>query len=159
KEQLSDEEFASIIQVAQYPPSMARRTPDWMTPLSPSRAQIPKQILELMEEIYLALQSGSRRLVAMGIRTALEQVMRAKVGDHRRFSSFLDAFQAEHYISIRQRNNLEAIINAGHASAHRGWQPSDPEISTLLDITEGIVETVFIHEWRAAQLDKKVPRS
>src|SRR5438034_8788980 len=67
--------------VAQYPPAMARRTPVWVSSIASSHRKIPKPLANLMKEVYQALQNGSRRLVAMGIRSALDQVLTDKVRD------------------------------------------------------------------------------
>jgi hypothetical protein len=93
----------------------------------------------------------------MGIRAALENVMKEKVGD-RPFKVLVDEFQKAGYLSIRQALNLGSIIEAGHAAIHRGWEPTDEDIHTLLDITESIIQTVYLHEDRARELDKRVPR-
>jgi Domain of unknown function (DUF4145) len=90
----------------------------------------------------------------MGIRTALEMIMRDKVGECKTFTHSIDKFQAAGYFSVRDRNVLEAIIEAGHASAHRGWNPTIGGMDTLLDITESVVQTVYFHATRASELEK-----
>ena len=76
----------------------------------------------------------------MGIRAALENVMVNKVDDTGIFNTNMDAFQAAGYLSVRQKFNLETILEAGHATIHRGWVPTDDDIITLLDISESIIE-------------------
>jgi hypothetical protein len=154
--------------VTYYPPRIARRTPDWADVLlelmvddhsGPSfNPSVPFSIVGLMQEVYIALQNDSRRLVTMGIRSALESVMIDKVGDRGGFSANLDALVKDGYLSTRQAGSVEAILEAGHAAMHRGWQPTDVEVATLLDITESVIEVVYLHERRAAALEGTVPR-
>ena len=128
-----------------------------MAPLSVTRNQIPKPVAELMEEVYKALQSDSPRLAAMGIRASLELVMTTTIGDRGSFRENLDAFQQAGYLSLRQVHVVQAILEPGHASIHRGWTPTSDDISTLMDITESVIESTFLHEYRAKNLEGKIP--
>lgn len=61
------------VTVVYYPPAMARRMPDWakvslVTLGLLEGPTVPDSIRSLMEEVYVAVQNGSRRLAAMGIR-------------------------------------------------------------------------------------------
>jgi hypothetical protein len=110
-----------------------------------------------LKEIYVALQNNSPRLAAMGIRALLEHVMISKVGDQGTFVKHVEAFVGAGYLPAKQAESLSAILDAGHATIHRGWQPSDADINTLLDITESILATVYIHTGQVEALRKKVP--
>ena len=94
----------------------------------------------------------------MGIRAVLEAVMRDRVGDHGNFKAMVDEFQKAGYLSLRQAGSLDSILEAGHASIHRGWESTEQDITTLLDITEAVIETTYLHERRAQDLDSRVPR-
>jgi hypothetical protein len=118
---------------------------------------IPAPIMSLITEIYTAVEHKLYTLSAMGIRATLENVMKEKVGD-RSFKVLVNEFQKAGYLSTRQALSLDVIIEAGHAAIHRGWQPNDEDISTLLNLTETLIETVYLHEKRARNLDKRVPR-
>jgi hypothetical protein len=121
------------------------------------KAGIPTPIMSLMTEIYIAVEQRLYTLAAMGIRATLENVMKEKVGD-RPFKVLVNEFQKAGYLSTRQALSLDVIIEAGHAAIHRGWQPNEEDVSTLLNITESMIETVYLHEDRARNLDKRVPR-
>jgi hypothetical protein len=60
-------------------------------------------------------------------------------------------------LSVRQTLNLNILIEAGHAAVHRQWAPSPCEIATLLDITNSIIETAYLHEKRVRDLERNVP--
>lgn len=139
-----------------YPPTIARHLPSWIA-RSPGSPEIPLPIRLLIEEVYRAAQNDLRRLAAMGIRAVLENVMKEKVGD-RTFKELIDEFQKAGYVSTRQAGTLDSILEAGHAAIHRDWEPTEEDINALLDITESIVETAYIHESHAQNLDKKVPK-
>ncbi len=150
-------------EVTYYPPRIARRAPCWIPKLASGELisgdeLVPRPIGGLMLEIYTAVQSDLRRLVAMGVRAVLESVMVERVSDQRSFKANLDAFVKAGYLSVRQQGHLEAILEAGHAAMHRVWEPTADHINILLDITESIIETVYLHERGAAALDRAVPR-
>ena len=93
----------------------------------------------------------------MGVRALLDIVMKSKVGDHN-FKELVIEFQKAGYLSIRQSETLNTILEAGHAATHRAWEPTDQDVMTLLDITEAVIETTYLHEPRARVLDQRVPR-
>ena len=67
--------------------------------MAPSTRKLPKELAALMKEIYQALQNGSRRLVAMGIRSALDQVLTNITFVEQRGLSV-------EYAMVRQQNGL-----------------------------------------------------
>ncbi|VAW71385.1 hypothetical protein MNBD_GAMMA10-94, partial [hydrothermal vent metagenome] len=48
-------------------------------------------------------------------------------------------------------------LEAGHAAIHRTFRPNNKDIITLLDITEHIIESVYLHESKIKKLKKRVP--
>ncbi|MBV9587257.1 MAG: DUF4145 domain-containing protein [Alphaproteobacteria bacterium] len=152
------DDWTDFLEIVAYPPRSARRKPQWMGRYSAEDRFIPDPVKELMKEIYIGLQNGSRRLVTMGTRAVLESIMVHKTGDHGKFNLNLDEFQKAGYLSVRQRNTVEAILEAGHATIHRGWAPSDDDVSALLDITESVIEATYLHEPRAKNIERGVPR-
>ena len=119
---------------------------------------VPVSIYTLMEQIYSVLQHDAYWLAAMGIRGTLDLMMIEKIGDVGRFEEKVDAFQKAGYLSERQAHILDIIIDAGSAAVHRKWAPSPCEIATLLDITNSIIETAYLHEKRARDLERNVPK-
>jgi len=119
--------------------------------------RIPASITALMTEIDTAVQNKLYKLAAMGIRATLENIMKEKIGDHK-FVVLVAEFQKKGYITIRQAESLNSIIEAGHAVIHRGWQPNDEDISLLIDVTETLIKTVYLHEDRARELKERVPK-
>jgi hypothetical protein len=110
--------------------------------------------MSLMTEIYIAVDHQLHTLAAMGIRAILENVMKEKVGD-RPFKALINEFQKDDYLSKRQAQHLDVIIEAEHAAIHRGWKPNDEDISILMNITETIIETVYILPIRLKQVGRR----
>jgi hypothetical protein len=119
---------------------------------------VPVRIVTLMREIYTAVQNGLTRLAAMGIRATLESVMIDKVGDKGSFVKNMDAFQEANYLSVRQRGHLDVMLDAGHAAIHREWVPTGNDVKVLLDITESIIQAVYLHDQPTNALSRKIPR-
>lgn len=155
--------------VIQYPPVISRRMPNWAAPTRAEHGvvpvdkslvipEVPTALCKLMREVYTAVQNDSRNLAAMGIRAAIEFVLIDKIGDNMSFKANLDAFQNAGYLSSRQRGHLDVVLDAGNATIHRGWTPTDSNIIVLLDITESIIEVSYLHDKLTDSLSRKIPQ-
>jgi hypothetical protein len=142
--------------ITYFPPSIFRPKPAWLNILWFQQAE-GLVVQELLSEVYSALQNNQPRLAAMGVRATLEQIMVSRVGDQRSFAKNLAEFEAKGFVSPVQRERLEAILEAGHASIHRSYKPSQADLVTLVDLTEHIVESVYLHESAVALLKNRVP--
>ncbi|WP_083608101.1 DUF4145 domain-containing protein [Teredinibacter haidensis] len=140
-----------------FPPSMFRKRPDWFDDLFFEVPSEEEFVESLLNEIYVAVQNNLPNLALMGVRSLLEKVMIAKVGDKGTFSKNLNAFASEGYVSGRQKENLDAILEAGHAAIHRKYKPRKGEVVTVLDITEHIIEFVYLHSSKVSVLKNRVP--
>lgn len=144
-------------QTKYFPSPIPRKKPRWVE--NSWLADKDQSLLgELMEEIYQAVSGGQYRLAAMGIRSLLEQLMIATVGDLRTFDLKMDAFQQGGFISSIQRGAMKETLEMGHAVTHRGFAPSEKELSKALDIVEGICAAIFEHKDAGTELSKLVPR-
>jgi hypothetical protein len=147
-----------------YPPPISRKQPSWAQQwLSAVQADDStmgakhRYLGGLYQEIYEALIGGQTRLAVMGIRAFLEQLMISKVGDNKSFENNLNAFYRNGYISLVQRDQMDAILDAGHAVIHRFHKPNEQELSTALDIAEGIFAAINIHGDAALKVADRVP--
>lgn len=140
-----------------FPPSMFRRSPEWFSELWLELSSEDEFVEPLLKEIYVALQHNLPSLAAMGVRSLLEKIMISKANDHGSFVKNLAEFERLGYVSRIQRERLEAILEAGHAAIHRTFKPSKKDVITLVDLTEHIVETVYLHEKKVAALKQRVP--
>jgi hypothetical protein len=70
----TDQWGTPITRTRYYPPATFRQQPRWLPELNRAIGGADRSVLDLFEEIYIAMQNDSLRLAAMGIR-ALEHVM------------------------------------------------------------------------------------
>jgi hypothetical protein len=112
---------------------------------------------DLFYETYMAKERRLYRLAVMGLRSVLEQLMIAKVGDKGSFNKNLDAFSAAGYISVPQHDQLSTILQTGHAVTHRGYRPTEDDLSSALEVVEGVIESIYVNDYRIRELDEKIP--
>lgn len=153
----TDEQGRPNITTVLYPPESYRPEPRWLKDLFWSVPIDNNFIGDFIKEIYIALRNQSLRLAVMGIRALLEQIMIDKIGDQGTFKGNLNAFEAKGFVSRSQRTVLEPVIEAGHATMHRAFKPTTADVGRLIDITESIIESIYINEHRASELSKSVP--
>lgn len=147
-----------VIHTNYYPPAASRREPRWLNSIDDGFNENEQcYIASLLREIYSALHNDARRLAAMGTRALIEQMMIHKVGDQGSFVKNLGKFQSEGFISMKQKEILETILDAGHAAIHRAFHPSREDLETLIDITESLVEVVYAHSDKTKALKSRVP--
>lgn len=141
-----------------YPPAISRPEPKWLSELDTILDDEKEFIHDLMKEIYSGLHNNSRRLATMGIRALIEHIMIKKAGDQGSFSKNLESFAAQGFISLSQEDILNTVLEAGHATIHRSYSPTTEDLHTCMDITESIVESVYIHPEKANKLKEKIPK-
>lgn len=146
----STKDAAGVETEAYYPPPVSRRAPLW-------RWHLPNGMRELLNEIYVALYSDSRRLALMGARTLVDMLLLEEVGDVGTFDAKLKALRDKGVISDRNREVLLAALEAGSAAAHRGYKPSREEIEAVLDIVENVLQATHHLSRVAEELRKKIP--
>lgn len=146
----------AIPTIRYYPPAISRSEPNWMYDLL--KIEGLDYIHELLREIYVGLQNGLTRLATMGIRALLETIMIQKVGDNGRFDQNLNKFQLEGYVSKNEKNIIDSILEAGHASIHRSYSPKEEDLITCMDIAETLIESIYIHPIRAGELNENIPK-
>lgn len=140
-----------------FPAAIFRRNPAWFNELWHELSSEDEFVEQLLKEIYVALQHNLPSLAAMGVRSLLEKIMVSKTGDQGSFIQNIAEFERLGYVSRIQRERLEAILEAGHAAIHRTFKPRKNDVITLVDLTEHIVETVYLHESKVTDLKKRVP--
>jgi hypothetical protein len=134
-----------------FPPRVSRRKPDWA-----NRHDLPSEYLGLLEETYTALHADSRRLAMMGARALIDAVIRRNTGEQPNFKSGLGALEEKNLISEQDRGIIEAAIDVGHASAHRGHKPTYEDVSVVIDIVERLIHTEILAK-QAQKLKQSTP--
>lgn len=136
-------------EIEYYPPAISRQLPRWYD-------ELPREIGELLIEVYTALHADSRRLVLMGARAIIDLFMTDQVGDIGGFAQKLNELEKNNVLSKKNREVLEAALEAGHAAAHRGHKPTPNEVSQVIDIVENLIQ-IYVLKESAENLKKKIP--
>jgi hypothetical protein len=122
-----------------FPPRVSRRKPDWA-----GRLKVPTEYKGLLDEIYIALHADSRRLAMMGVRALIDEIIRSTVGDQGNFGKGLQHLVDTQLISQRNREIIEAAVDVGHASAHRGYKPNIDNVNLVIDIVENLIHNEIL---------------
>jgi hypothetical protein len=112
-----------------YPPQVSRQAPRW-------RFDLPPDFRELMNEIYTALHSNSRRLALMGARALIDLFMNETIGDVGGFELKLKQLVDDGHLSEANKKLLGPVLDAGHAAIHRAYNPTRDDIILVIDIVE-----------------------
>ena len=139
-----------------FPPAPERKMPEWGFDL---RFELPVEeqwIDNLHKESYAAAGMNSFSLAAMGARAIVDHVVTTKAGEPEKrgqngFKEKLERMRQSALISETQAEVLLAAFDAGSAAAHRGYRPSRDDVFTLLDITENLLEIVYVNPGRHAR--------
>jgi hypothetical protein len=137
----------------QWPPKVSRRAPRWMIELFLTENLNNPFKQEFIGEIYSSLKVGNLRLTVLGVRALLEQVMLENIEDQGTFQKNLEEFEFKGFLSRVQREALEPVIEAGHASMHRGFKATAKEVEAILDVTENVIESIYVTKQRVSGLN------
>jgi hypothetical protein len=117
------------IKTTYYPPPTVRSRPEWSDIIG------DEVLRNVLDELYAALNSGLSVLASVGARTLLDRAGYLLIGDPRGgFEGKLSALQSEGFISGQEKKTLEAVADAGNASAHRGYTPTSERLGHIVDI-------------------------
>ncbi|WP_458399564.1 DUF4145 domain-containing protein [Mailhella sp.] len=126
-----------------YPPQTLRKVPDWTD-------RIDKTYKNLLIEIYIALQNKCNRLAMMGIRSLVDYFIANQIKNYKNFKDGLDQLLEIGKITKEQQDALAIVVDAGNASIHRQFNPSDE----VLNLTMDTVELLLQQEALAAPLNE-----
>jgi hypothetical protein len=133
-----------------FPPPVSRHKPEWFD-------QIPASLQSLLREIYNSLDANTRALPLMGARAVLDMLIVDKVGDTGTFAGNLKELESQGFIGQRNREILEAALDAGSAAAHRGYAPKLADVHAVMDIMENLLQATYILDKVAAEIKKSTP--
>lgn len=150
-------EKSDYVKTYQYLPAISKRSkPDWLTPIGIEGVD-SVELDQILLEIYGALNQDLKSLAAVGIRTAFDISAEALgIDPSISFAAKLDGLVSSGKIDQLNRNRLEGLVEAGSASAHRGWQPETAELYVLMDVLEHFIESTFVLPRRQASLDERL---
>lgn len=136
--------------ITYYPPVVSRPPPVW-------RKGLPRAVSDLAEEVDAAVHVDSRRLSLMGARALADMVLLKEVGDHGTFKDKLAAFERLGFVGRRDREVLQAALDAGSAAAHRGYNPKPEQLHQVLDIVDHMLKAVYVLNPAAKELRQTTP--
>lgn len=140
-----------------HPPRSRRQRPRWLNSLGWS-SMLRDAKYSFLTEIYEALDVDSLRLSILGIRSLVEHVMLQQLeNDHGSFSKNLAAFHGAGHISNPQLNALKTVIELGHAVTHRAHSPTEEQVLAALDVTESIIQSIYVDGHSIARAVGKLP--
>ena len=94
----------------------------------------------------------------MGARALLDMAgIVESVGDIGGFAKKVQTLESKGFISNRQREYLEAALDAGSAAAHRGHSPTTKQLDLVMDIVENVLQQIFVLPHAAKELKKGTP--
>jgi hypothetical protein len=128
----------------------ARRKPDWFD-------KLPASQKPLMDEIYAGLLQGLRALPCMGVRAVIDVLCVELLGSDDSFKEKTKKLLAAGHILQADKTALDAVIEAGHASAHRGHFPNGDDLTAILDIAEQLLHRHYIQPGLVKSLVTNTP--
>jgi hypothetical protein len=139
------------ITITFFPPKSSRFAPNWVFYLPPKQRQ-------LLEEVYKSLDSQGQALPMMGVRALLDLVAADKVGDIGGFSDKIKRLVEKGLISPNNAEVLSAVLDIGHAAAHRGHFAEDHDLHAVMDIIENLLQSVYVFDRLAKSLKSRTPQ-
>lgn len=153
-----DVDGSANVKTTYYPAALSRRKPEWLGSIHSPFWSGQSNIEISLREIYVAIQNDCRQLAAMGIRALLEVIMIEKVGDTGSIGANVRKFFAAGFVSPNDQTLFNTfLMEAGHAAMHRGFVPDRQMLETLLDLTEGLIASIYVHPHRATALQGTIP--
>lgn len=142
--EMTDQGPQPIIRRHLYPPSPARKLPEWGGDLYLCLLPDESWIVGLHRDLYEAIGIGAHSLAAMGARAIVDHVVTSRAGDYGSFEEKLKRLVSKQLITETHADALLAAFDAGSAAAHRGYVPQEQDVFILLDFMEALLDQIFL---------------
>lgn len=132
--------------IRSWPARFKRSRPTWLDTLERDIEHAKaSDFSACLVQLYEALDHDLNILAAIGIRTSFDVASEILgVDPDKGFESKLAEMENKSLITPSQRSDFEVLINAGNASAHRGWNPSFQDLDPLVDTLEHFINDTFV---------------
>lgn len=145
-----------------WPALSARKEPDWLFDINSDRGDA-KRLVDTLAELYGALNNELHMLAAIGIRTTFDIAAELlNMDSSQPFKAKLEALEKAGHIGGADRSRLETLVDAGSASAHRGWRPDKKDLGTMMDVLEHFIYRSFVapKRWDSTmdEMKSKIPQ-
>uniref|UniRef100_UPI0035CC8624 DUF4145 domain-containing protein n=1 Tax=uncultured Sphingomonas sp. TaxID=158754 RepID=UPI0035CC8624 len=155
-DEYGDEQIDYDETINYWPALLKRAKPFWLNHISGKRGE-RVALKDALTALYGALDSDLRALAAIGIRTCFDVAAELlDIDTNLTFARKLDELVQAGHIAALDRSRLEALVDAGSASAHRGWRPSAEDVETMTDALEHFIHSAFVAPEEKKALDAKV---
>lgn len=112
----------------------------------------------MLVEVYKAYDKDLLILASGGIRTCFDIVSTSLgIDPNLSFAKKLEKLLEGGHVTEKEKDNLAVLVEAGNASAHRGWSPQSQDVSILLNILENFIENTIIKPIEKKILEKMAP--
>ena len=120
-----------------WPALSKRKMPDWLE--KGLEVESTGRLSSSLLELYGALDNDLNRLAGIGIRMSFDIASELLgIEPEQPFKDKLDELVSKGLIGMVDKNRLEVLVDAGGASAHRGWHPKTEDLSSMRDILETV---------------------
>ena len=137
-----------------WPAPVSRQRPNWLHRIQESK----RDLGELLEELYAALDNDLRVLAAVAVRTVFDRASELlQVDPAIGFDEKLKSLQTAGRISRDEEKILQVLVDAGSAAAHRGWRPRTDELNTMVEVVESFLHRSFVLGDGIEKLKASVP--
>lgn len=137
--------------VEYWPPFLNRKEPNWLKK-GADRLDVS------LNELYRALNNDLNMLAAIGIRTTFEIAAEVLSIEAKTFRGKLERLEEEGHIDRVDKARLEVLVDAGNASAHRGWRPDTEELNAMMDVLEHFIHDRIVAPARKSLVDEKLDK-
>jgi hypothetical protein len=117
---------------------------------------VPAVIRQVYNQTISAYAGDASILAGMGLRATIEAVCNHLAISGSSLEKRIDQLYKTGFISSNDKRRLHAIRFLGNDAAHEIRQPKAPELRVALEIVEHLINSVFILELRAKNLDVQV---
>lgn len=133
----------------QVPRPMDRRQPEWMR-------HVNIDYLPLLGEIFHNYNNENYISFSIACRTLVDMFLTDLLGDIGGFERKVKVCVEKGNVTAAQASILEFLIEAGHASAHRGFSPTREISEAVLDTLEFLLRERVVSK-KAAKYGPKIP--
>lgn len=143
----AENEDPKIKEKSYFPPLIFRMKPNWYD-------ELEEKYRLILDEVYEAVDVKLFTLASSGVRTAIDSLLTEVLGDIGGFKQKLKALLEKDIVTREELELLDAIIDAGSASIHRGFSPDNDAINSMLEITEHVFHELCIRNKKSDKLKK-----
>ncbi len=143
--------------ISSWPAKSKRERPEWFSAGSVATDLEGTLALDAsLLELYGALDHELYVLASIGIRTSFDIAAELLgIESNKSFAEKVKDLVSKALIKESEKDHIDILVDAGSASAHRGWKPRLSELDALMDTLEGFIyENMVLPTRRKAAAEK-----